>query len=223
MLKKMCFFSLISSLAFGCNSGSNSEQKIGIYVTPYYNSKPLTINVGKYSEQLKTSASQQLLILTDEIRKKVDEVNIETLYVLAIRLYEAGEKDEAVYWYYTAQFRKNIFGKMQDGEQGGIGSPAFEIPHALQSFNDLSGKWINGYAGSNPENWAQTVKRVADECFRMGYIQRAYPSLQFKPAEEQAAFISEQVASIEEMSQFLIENKDNILRQRKESGVEGKY
>jgi hypothetical protein len=112
---------------------------------------------------------------------------------------------------------------MQDGEQGGMGSPAFEIPHALQSFNQLSGEWINGYAGGNPEHWAQTVKRVSAECSRMGYIQRAYPSLQFKPAEEQAALISEQVESVAEMSQWLIENKDDILRQRKERGIEGKY
>ena len=81
-------FSIISLFAFGCNSGSNSNQTIEIYVTPYYNSQPLTINVGEYSQQLKTSDPKQLLKLADEIRTKVDEVNIEALYVLAIRLYD---------------------------------------------------------------------------------------------------------------------------------------
>ena len=212
-------FSLISLFVFGCNSA----QTIEIYVTPYYNSKPLTINVGEYSQRLKTGNPEQLLELADEISKKVDEVNIETLYVLAIRLYDAEKKDEAVYWYYTAQIRKNIFVKMQDSNRGGIGSPAFEIPHALQSFNKLSGEWINGYAGGNPEYLAQTVKRVLNECSHMSYIQRAYPLLQFKPEEEQAAFISEQVQSYEKMCQWLIENKNDVLRQRKERGIEGKY
>jgi len=223
MLKKMCVFSLISLLTFGCSNSSKSNQVIGIYVTPYYNSQPLTINVGEYSRELKTSNPKTLSKLADKIHKKIDEVNIETLYVLAIRLYDAGEKDEAAYWFYTAQFRKNIFGKMQDGEKGGFGSPAFEIPHALQSFNDLSGTWINGYVAGNPENWEQIVRRTMNEGSQMGYIQHAYPSLQFKSEEEQATFVKEFVDFLEGRCQWILENKDEILRQRKENGIEGKY
>jgi hypothetical protein len=223
MLKKMYPFLLTALSVVGCNGGGNSNQTIGIYVTPYYNSQPLTINVGEYSQQLETSNPKQLLKLSDEIRKKVDEVNIETLYVLCIRLYDAGEKDEAAYWYYTAQFRKNVLISMQDGDKGGLGSPAFEIPHALQSFKDLSGKWINGYSYGKPEQLVQILQRVIRECSQMGYIQRAYPFLQFKPEEDQAAFISEQVEPIEEHCQWIIENKDDILRQRKENGMEGMY
>lgn len=219
----MCVLLLSSLLAFGCNNGSNSNQTIGIYVMPYYNSRPLTINIGEYSKQLKTNNPKQLLKLSDEIRKKVDEVNIETLYVLAIRLYDAGEKDEAAYWFYTAQFRKNIFGKMQSGDKGGLGSPAFEIPHALQSFNDLSGTWINGYVAGNPENWEQIVRRTMNEGSQMGYIQRAYPSLLFKSEEEQAVFVNEYTDLLEGRCQWILENKDEILRLRKENGIEGKY
>jgi len=218
-------FSLISLLGIGCNSnsGSKSNQTMGLYVTPYYNSEPLSINVGEYSRQLKTGNPKQLLKLSDKIRKKVDDVNIETLYVLCIRLYDAGEKDEAAYWYYTAQFRKNVFILMQDGDRGGIGALAFEIPHALQAFKELSGKWINGYSGGNPTQWAQTLQRVIRECSEMGYIQRAYPFLQFKPENEQAAIIREQSEVFDEQSKWLIENHDDILRQRKENGIEGVY
>ena len=221
MLKKVYSFLLASLLAGGCSN--NSPKKMGLYVTPYYNSQPLTIHVGEYSQQLMTGNPKKLLTLSDEIRKKVDNVNIETLFVLAIRLYDAGEKDEATYWYYTAQFRKNVFIQMQEGEQGGVGHPAFEIPHALRSFNELSGKWINGYIGGNPEKWAEIVRRAANDISQMGYIQKAYPSLQFKLEEEQAAFVKKQIADSEEMHQWLLENKDDILRQRRESGVEGRY
>ena len=221
MFKKVCSFLLAALLAIGCSN--NSNKKMGLYVTPYYNSQPLTVNVGEYSRQLMTGKPKQLLKLSDEIRKKVDNVNIETLFVLAIRLYDAGEKDEATYWYYTAQFRKNVFIQMQDGEQGGFGEPAFEIPHALQSFNELAGKWINGYIGGYPEKWAEIVRQAANDISQMGYIQKAYPSLQFKLEEEQAAFVNEQIADSEEMHQWLLENRDDILRQRRENDIEGTY
>lgn len=221
MLKKMCPFLLVVLLAIGCSN--NSNKKMRLYVTPYYNSQPLTINVGEYSQQLKTNNPKQLLKLSEEIRKKVDEVNIETLYVLAIRLYDAGEKEEAAYWYYMAQFRKNVFIQMQDGESGGLGNAAFEIPHALQSFNELSGKWINGYIGGYPEKWAEIIRQVSNDVAQMGYIQKSYPTLRFKPEEEQAAIVNEGIAVSEERVQWILENKDDILRQRKENGIEGTH
>ena len=196
---------------------------MGLYVPPYYNSQPLTINVGEYSQRLKTNDPKQLLKLSEEIRKKVDEVNIETLYVLAIRLYDAGEKEEATYWYYMAQFRKTVFILMQDGERGGLGNAAFEIPHALQSFNKLSGEWINGSIGGYPEKWAEIIRQVSNDVAQMGYIQKSYPTLQFKPEEEQAAIVKDGITVYEEGAQQILETKDDILRQRKENGIEDIY
>jgi len=207
---------MLTLLTIGCSINSSS-QKMGIYVSPFYYSDPLTINVGEYSPRLKTGNPKRLLKLSDEIRQKMDDVNIETLYVLAIRLYDAGEKDEATYWYYTAQFRANVYFAMYDGNRGDLNG------HPLSSFKVLAGEWINGYAGGKPEQLVQTLQRVVCECSQMGYIKRTYPSLQFKPEEEQATSISEQAKNIEEYCQWIIENKDNILRQRKESGIEGVY
>ena len=56
-----------------------------------------------------------------------------------------GMKDEAVYRFYTAQFRKNLIARMVLSEVG-AGYPAFECGKAQTAFNILSGKWINGYA-----------------------------------------------------------------------------
>ena len=90
-------------------------------------------------------------------------------------------------------------------------------------YSTLSGKWINGYSYGKPEQLVQTLYRVINECSQMGYIKRAYPLLQFKPVAEQAAFNSEQTKAIEEQSQWITNNKDNILRQHKGNGMEGEY
>ena len=69
------------------------------------------------------------------------------MYVAAIRLYDLGHKDEAVYWFYTAQYRARVFTSILDKENvGTIGSEAFELKQAYASFNQLAGEYINGYA-----------------------------------------------------------------------------
>jgi hypothetical protein len=125
------------------------------------------------------------------------------------------EKDEAAYWYYTAQFRKIIFIEMQEGEQD---TPASDISQALESFNALSGEWINDYAGDYLELLLQTLQRVIRECSQMCYMQHTYPFVQFKPEKEQALFVERIVENIEAYCKSIITNKDGILRQQNENG-----
>ena len=205
--------------------GGPGERKIQIYVTPYYNCEPFSINVGEYSEQLKSGSVRKMLALADEIKSKVDEVNIQTLYVLAIRLYDLGEKEDAMYWFYTAQLRRNVFIAMYDKSENAesLGAPAFEIKHALLSFHQLAGQWINGYAGGEIDTWIATLEKVVDESKQMGYIAKAYPNISFKPESEQKQYIDEQVASIRELAKMLDERREEYARTRKENGMEGKY
>jgi hypothetical protein len=212
--KNICL--LVLGILMACG-GSNDGQRIAIYVEPLYNSNPLRINVGAYSARLKANSPGAMLKLAAEIKKDVDRVDAGTLYVLAIRLYDLGEKDEAVYWYYNAQFRKNIFIQMATGLDP-TGAPA-----ALQAFNDLSGKWINGYAAGDPDKVVATLEQIVEEVKNMGYIAKAYPDFTFKPESKQQAFVDDQIASYREAITYYAENKEEILRIRKESGMEGKY
>jgi hypothetical protein len=97
-------------------------------------------------------------------------------------------------------------------------------PAALQSFKELSGRWINGYAGGNPDKWANTVEQVLIDCQNMGYIAKAYPDYTFLPESEQKQIVDESAKIVrEDLIQYILENKEEILRTRKENGVEGKY
>ncbi|MCG7859966.1 hypothetical protein MD537_23500, partial [Flavihumibacter sediminis] len=69
------------------------NSRIPFYAVPVYNYDPLTIQVGKFSGQLREEHPARLLALADRIKAEIDEVPIEALYVLSIRLYDLGKKD----------------------------------------------------------------------------------------------------------------------------------
>ena len=182
----------VLSAVFCLVSCNNESKRMPIYVEPWYNSEPLTIQVGKFSDVLKSEDVKKLQSTADVIRAEIDNTPIETLYVLAIRFYDLGQKDDAVYWFYTAQFRRNLYARMIENV-GGVGEPAFECRQAQLVFNKLSGKWINGYAGGVPDKWLEILAQVINEGRKSGYVGLAYPKLTFKPETEQAA-VAEEIA-----------------------------
>lgn len=215
-------FAVLSAAFCLINCYSESTKRISIYVTPWYNSDPFTIQVGKFSDRLKTNDVKELQSIADKIRAEINQTPIETLYVLAIRLYDLGQKEDAVYWFYTAQFRRNIYARMIENV-GRIGDPAFELLQAQSAFNKLSGKWINGYAGGVPDKWIEVITKVSKEGLKSGYIGLTYPKLSFKPETEQAAIARKIVEEFSELKQYIIDNREKIARLRKENGIEGKY
>lgn len=200
----------------------SDTRTIAIYVTPWYNSDPLTINVGEFSQKLYSSHPEELKGIAQEIHSKIATTPIEALYVLAIRLYDVGLKDDALYWYYTAQFRKNIYSRMIE-DVGGIGDPAFEYKQAQVAFNKLSGRWINGYAGGVLDTWLAIITRVSEENTQSPYIGITYPNLTFKSPPEQAVVIKEILKEYAYLQSYIRENREEIIQSRKENGIDGKY
>ena len=212
----------VLSAVFCLVSCNNESKRMPIYVEPWYNSEPLTIQVGKFSDVLKSEDVKKLQSTADVIRAEIDNTPIETLYVLAIRFYDLGQKDDAVYWFYTAQFRRNLYARMIENV-GGVGEPAFECRQAQLAFNKLSGKWINGYAGGVPDKWLEILAQVINEGRKSGYVELAYPKLTFKPETEQAAVAEDIAKELSELRQYIIDNREEMAQARKENGIEGKY
>jgi hypothetical protein len=120
---------------------------IDVYVTPYYNSKGPVVSVGRFSSGLAAAKEYDFLTAISEMKKDWDRRTFPELYVAAIRLYDLGYRKEAVYWFYSAQYRGRQFGVLLDQtKMGTIGSPGFELLHAQNAFYQLVGPYINGYA-----------------------------------------------------------------------------
>jgi hypothetical protein len=194
------------------------KPRMPVYIQPYYNSEPLTIQVGEQSEKLMADDPADLLALATTFKNDMGKVNLPTLYVLAIRLYDVGKKDEAVYWFYTAQYRTNIF-------KGTIKQETPESAELIQStvaFKQLSGEYINGYAfGDLDKNIAINRQMIKDNAAAPG-LSKAYPNLQFDDAKLKDAAISA-TQDKEALIKYINENRESIKTQRKANGIEGKY
>lgn len=219
-MKKQIFIAIaacmMATLLQSC--GAPKVERMPIYVEPFYNSSPFKINVGEYSERLMSDNKSAMLALSKELKQKKDETSALVMYVLAVRLYDLGAKDEAVYWFYTAQIRKNIF--------LGMAGRNYDLDKTLNAFHSLAGQWINGYAAGVIDNTVATLDLIAEESKDMGYIAEAYrgkSDFMFKGEEKQAEFLKEQLEQCKTYRDWLDENREDIARQRKENGIEGKY
>jgi hypothetical protein len=65
-----------------------------------------------------------------------------TMMVLAIRLYDVGLRDDAVFWFYAAKARYTTLEGVIDIRMSGLIAPG----EAVKSFAVLAGPVINGYA-----------------------------------------------------------------------------
>lgn len=131
-------FALASALA---------SDHISIYVTPYYNSTGPSVHVGRYGAGLSSHEEGVVVATVRRMKQHWNALRFYELYVGAIRLYDLGYRNEAVYWFYTAQYSGRLFAMLADAKRlGTIGDPAFELYHGQDAFFDLSGPVINGYA-----------------------------------------------------------------------------
>src|SRR5881392_2740250 len=154
---------------------------IDVYVTPYYNSKGPSVSVGRFSSGLASAKEDEFLTTIARMKKDWDQLTFPELYVAAIRLYDLSYRNEAVYWFYSAQYRGRQFGVLLDQtKMGSIGSPGFERLHAQNAFYQLVGTYINGYAFGDMEALVKIVERVQKEGRRIPDLEATYPGVTFR-------------------------------------------
>jgi hypothetical protein len=197
---------------------------IDVYVTPYYDSKGPAIKVGRFSSGLASAKEDDFLTTITEMKKDWDRLTFPEVYVGAIRLYDLGYRKEAVYWFYSAQYRGRQFGVLLDQtKMGSIGSPGFELLHAQNAFYQLVGTYINGYAFGDTDGLVKIVERVQKEGRRIPDLQTAYFGVTFRNKSEWPAANSELADGMNQLISMLKEKKDEIKRQRIERGMDEKF
>ena len=152
--------------------------RIDAYVTPYYDSTGPAIHVGRFSAGLASSNPKRVLATTGAMKRQWQQLSFPELYVGAIRLYNLGYRNEAVYWFYTAQYRARQVSMLLDPSKvGRVGDPGFELQAAGGAFMQTVGTWINGYAFGHPENLMAIIRRVQKEGRRIGNLHAIYPNV----------------------------------------------
>jgi hypothetical protein len=203
---------------------ATNPSHIDVYVTPYYNSKGSEISVGRFSSGLASKKEADVLNTIAQMKKDWDRLTFPELYVGAIRLYDLGYRKEAVYWFYSAQYRGRQFGVLLDqNKMGSIGDRGFELYHAQNAFYQLVGPYINGYAFGDMDGLAKIVEKVQKEGRRIPDLQSAYPGVTFKSKSEWESANTDLANGMSQLISMLKEKKDDIKRQRVERGMEEKF
>ncbi|MGA2796764.1 MAG: hypothetical protein ABSE63_04225 [Thermoguttaceae bacterium] len=198
--------------------------RIKVDVPPYYNSKGPTINVGPFSNSLASKSEPEFVATISKMKQSWNNLKFTEMYVAAICLYDRGYRKEAVYWFYSAQYRGRLFGILIDREKmGGLGDPAFELFHTQNAFYQLVGPYINGYAFGDIDYLMEVIERVQKEGLNVPDLNKIYPGVLFKKTSE---WKPENKNLNQGMTSFLAtlkEQKGTLKQQRIEGGIEAKF
>lgn len=121
---------------------------IGVFVQPYYEAAQTPqeqphVNVAKaYDAQLASARREDILAVRDAIQAQPQMVTPMTLMVLAIRLYDVGMRDDAVFWFYVAKNRYLAMAGVLDVQTSALA----QVAEAVGNFATLAGPFINSYA-----------------------------------------------------------------------------
>jgi hypothetical protein len=136
---------------------------IGIYVAPFYEAARSPdaaprVSVGQtYSALLASTKREDVLAARDLIVAKPDLVTPMTMMVLAIRLYDMGLRDDAVFWFYAAKDRTVVMSEVLNVKTPQL-AQAYD---AVGSFATLAGPVINGYAFCDPAKQQEARAKAA--------------------------------------------------------------
>lgn len=132
----------------GPASAAEPVKHVAIHVEPFYVAAPTReaapkVGVGgAYSALLASTNPENILAVADMIRSKPALTTPMTMMVLAIRLYDMGKRDDAVFWFYAAKDRYFTLREVITPDAPQLAQSA----DAMNSFNVLLGPIINGYA-----------------------------------------------------------------------------
>lgn len=195
--------------------------RMPINVQPYYNSDPLTINVGELSEPLMSDNPKDILKIAEVAKKEADNIPLEALYVLAIRLYDLGEKTPGAYWYYNAQFRTKVLNALLKNDPDilnhNFGSETFEKMAAYNAFTDLAGQYINPEMAKDPNGWSEILGEVSNDLKDLDIRKfiNDFPQMANKILDEHPEIVQKVNEGLTILQNILTENMEEIVNQTK--------
>jgi len=197
---------------------------IEVYVTPYYNSKGPTIDVGPFSSGLAAKSESEFVATIARMKQSWETLNFAETYVAAIRLYDLGFRKESIYWFYSAQYRGRLFASLIDRDKmGSMGDPGFELFQAQNAFQQLVGPYINAYAFGDIDQLVPIIEKVQREGKTVPDLTKIYPRVAFKPKSEWDAGNKGLNEGLTKLLMTLKNEKASIKQQRIEHGMEAKF
>jgi hypothetical protein len=139
-------------------------RRIPVFVQPYYaagrtpEERP-KVEVGRaFDHALASTTAPDIVEARDAIAAKPGTVTTMTMMVLAIRLYDVGLRDDAVFWFYAAKARTITLEAAVDVSAPALASASL----AMKNFATLAGPYINSYAFCDPAKQNAAIVAAVD-------------------------------------------------------------
>ena len=205
-------------------------KRVAIYVEPYYAASrdpegtPRIEVATQFDRLLASSNAEDITRARDLIEKDHANITPMTMMVLAIRLYDVGLRDEAVFWYYAARNRFITAMRVADMKSRELGN----AERAMKDFVHLVGPVINGYAFCDIEKQKTIAKSALKWTIDHPYTALLDPTVPALPGDRKDNFrtafnqlmgeVAKEEAHLESMA-----NVESIKKQRRENGADVKY
>src|SRR5215472_4330435 len=215
---------LIACAGFAAGQTITDPAHVEVYITPYYNSKGPTVDVGPFSSGLTGKNEPEFVATIQRMKQSWATLNFAETYVAAIRLYDLGFRKESIYWFYSAQYRGRLFAGLIDRDKmGSVGNPGFELFQAQNAFQQLVGPYINGYAFGDIDQLVPIIEKVQREGNTVPDLTTIYSRVTFKPKSEWDTGNRGLNDGLTKLLTTLKNEKASIKQQRIEHGMDAKF
>lgn len=215
-----------------CAAAAAADQGRGIdiYVHPYYEAARVAggspaVSVNKtYDALLASTRPEDVARARDAIAANNAMVTPMTLMVLAIRLYDSGFRDDAVFWFYVAKDRYYTLSEVAD-----VKAPQLaQVKDAVRNFALLAGPTLNGYAFCDVARQQATRARAVQWVAANPYRALDLPQLPARPGNR-ADNLARAMATLQanaDQERAQLDDPANLakLREaRRRNGADAKY
>ena len=161
---------------------------------------------GEIMSQVTIPKEKTVTMSTAELKKEAQLLHPVGFYILAKKLFDEGEKDEAIFWFYVGSIRYRYF-------LYSVGDDPFHPENELfEQVQFEIGGLVLDYAGGDPEFWAEQVEQASiwdDKHLNFFYPKKRNPEA-----------LAEVRANMQKLKTKLLDEKEDIIRQRIENGAE---
>ena len=143
---------------------------------------------------------------TTELKNNASRIHPVGYYILAAKLFHEGSKDESIFWFYIGSLRYRYY-------LSSIGDDPFHPENELFGKVQFEiGGLLLDYAGGDPECWSNQIVRAAewDDSNRNVFFGK----------QRDPDVLQEGRQVMQELARKLIDEKDDIIRQRIENNAE---
>jgi hypothetical protein len=158
---------------------------------------------------LQASADDLSSLSIDQLKNGIENQHPSAFYILAQKLFTAGQKDDAVFWFYAGQLRYRVYLLVNNGKLDPSGDPAL-----FASLSEEVGRSINEYAFGDIPQLAKTIDAVI--AWDQSHANALTPRDKYKSQYDQI------VAGLTQMRDQVIKQADSIRKTRTANGLQNR-